>query len=66
MAKVLGNYFEIVVHNSEIVHKDVASYWVDEVAIILLELHNKVSILLDLIHYPFGKLTLTLVMMGNP
>ena len=52
-AKVFSNYFEIVVHNPEIVHKDIASYWVDEATMALLEL--------DSLHYPFGKLPLTLV-----
>jgi len=53
-AKVFPNY---VVHNPEIVNKDIASYSFDEAAMVLLEL--------DSLHYPFGKLPLTLVMMGN-
>lgn len=53
-AKVFSNY---VVHNREIVHKDVASYWFDEATMVLFEL--------DSLRYPFGKLPLTLVMMGN-
>ena len=64
-ARVFANYLEIDVHNLEISHKDIASYWVDEVAIVLLELHNGVSLFLDSIHYPSGKLPSTLVMMGN-
>jgi hypothetical protein len=36
-ARVFSNYLEIVVHNLETVHKDIASYWVDEAAIVLLE-----------------------------
>lgn len=53
-AKVFSNY---VVHNLEIVHKDIASYCVGEASMALLEL--------DSLHYPFGKLPLTIVMMGN-
>ena len=64
-ARVFSNYLGIVVHNLETVHKDIASYWVDEAAIVLLELHNKVALVLDLLHYPSGKLPSTLVMMGN-
>ena len=64
-ARVFSNYLEIVVHNLDTVHKDIASYWVDEAAIVLLELHEKVSLVLDLLHYPSGKLPSTLVMMGN-
>ena len=64
-ARVFSNYLEIVVHNLETVHKDSASYWVDEAAIVLLVLHNKVSLLLDLLHYYSGKFPSTLVMMGN-
>ena len=64
-ARVFSNYLEIVVHNLENVHKDIVSYWVDEAAIALLELHNKVALVLDLLHYPSGKLPSTLVMMGN-
>lgn len=45
-AKVFTNYFEIVVHNPEIVHTDIASYWVDEAAMVLLELES--------LHYPFS------------
>jgi len=56
-AKVFANYFEIIVHNPEIVHKVIASYWVDEVAMVLLEL--------DSLHYHFFKLSLTLVMKGK-
>ena len=56
---------EIVVHNLDSVHKDIASYWVDEASIVLLELHKKVALVLDLLHYPSGKLPSTLVMMGN-
>ena len=64
-ARVFSNYLEVVVHNLETVHKDIASYWVDEAAIALLELHNKVALLPNLLHYPSGKLPSTLVMMGN-
>ena len=64
-ARVVSNYLEVVVHNLEIVHKDIASYWVDEAAIVLLELHNKVALVLDFLHYPSGKFPSTLVMMGN-
>ena len=64
-ARVFTNYFEIVVHNLETMHKDIASYWVDEASIVLLELHKKVALVLDLLHYPFGKFPSTLVMMGN-
>ena len=46
-ARVFSNYLEIVVHNLDTVHKDIASYWVDEAAIVLLELHNRVSLVLD-------------------
>ena len=45
-ARVFSNYLEIVVHNLDTLHKDIASYWVDEATIILLELHNKVVIFL--------------------
>jgi hypothetical protein len=64
-ARVFSNYLEIFVHNLETVHKDIASYWVDEAAIVLLELHNKVTLVLYLLHYHSGKLPSTLVMMGN-
>ena len=64
-ARVFSNYLEVVVHNLETVHKDIASYWVDEAAIALLELHNKVSLVLDFLHYDSIKLPSTLVMMGN-
>jgi hypothetical protein len=64
-ARVFSNYLEIFVHNLDTVHKDIASYWADESAIILLELHNKVSLVLYLLHYHSGKLPSTLVMMGN-
>ena len=64
-ARVFSNYLEIVMHNLETVHKDIASYWVDEAAIVLLELHKKVALVLDLLHYPSGKLPSTLVMTGN-
>ena len=43
-ARVFSNYLEFVVHNLETVHKDIASYWVDEAAMVLLELHNKVDL----------------------
>ena len=64
-AKVFANYFEIVVHNPKIVHKDIASYWVDEVTMVLLELHNIVSFVIELLHFPLGKLPSTLLMMDN-
>ena len=63
--RVHSNYLETAVHNLEIVHKDIASYWVDEIAIALLELHNRVVLFLDSLHYPFGNLPLKLVMMRN-
>jgi hypothetical protein len=64
-ARVFSNYLEIFVHNLDNVHKDIASYWADESAIVLLELHNKVALVLYLLHYHSGKLPSTLVMMGN-
>ena len=64
-ARVFSNYLEIFVHNLDTVHKDIASYWGDEATIVLLELHNKVALVLDLLHYSSGKFPSTLVMMGN-
>ena len=64
-ARVFSNYLEIFVHNLETVHKDIASYWVDEAAIVLLELHNRVSLFLDSLHYSSSKFPSTLVMIGN-
>ena len=64
-ARVFSNYLEIFVHNLETMHKDISSYWVDEADTVLLELHNRVALLLDSLHYPYGKLPSTLVMIGN-
>ena len=61
MAKVVkemvcSNYFQMDVHKLEIMNQALAPYQVEQICMVLLELHNIVLLAIYFLHFPLGKI----------